>query len=53
MEKYEGVCLSTQKYTEMGAAESSEKFVHPYQTTRRHSKKKKQYFNLLWSDVTR
>ena len=44
MEKYEGVCLSTQKYTEMGAAESSEKLAYPYQTTQRHSPK---YNNIL------
>jgi hypothetical protein len=37
MKKYEGECLSTQKYTEMGAAESSEKLVYQYQTTRRQS----------------
>jgi hypothetical protein len=37
VKKYGEKCISTQKYTETGAAESSEKLVYQYQTTRHHS----------------
>jgi hypothetical protein len=52
MKKYELECLSTQKYTEMGAAESSEKLVYQYQTTRRHSPENSYILShVQWSDV--
>jgi len=52
MEKYEGVCLYTQKKTLSWSSRVLRKTGIPIPDHTASQSKKQQYFNLLWSDVT-